>query len=366
MHRLKKGWRIVWTVLAIPVALLYGIFILLRNWLYDKGWLRVHRLPCTVVSIGNLTLGGSGKTPFALYLLQWLQERGIQAGYLSRGYGRSTRGYAEVSLEKPNPARLYGDEPCLVKSRLPTIPVAVAENRVLGGQKLLQTYPSLQVIVLDDAFQHRRIYRDIDILIIDVQHSLWKDWLFPLGRLREPLRSYRRAHLLIFNRKTRATSHKTRRFRRPVLEFEYQTTKLIPAHPSLPPLSIEALRNRNAISFCGIATPDSFHEALIKAGVYVLVRYDFPDHYFFKERHLATIRRQFRRFQKRMRIQNLLLLTTEKDLVRIRDTEAFAQLQDLPLYAVQIAMVPVKEAEAQKVFHTLFANLLSHDYARSL
>ncbi|MCX8111618.1 MAG: tetraacyldisaccharide 4'-kinase [Bacteroidia bacterium] len=354
----RQVGRLFLGLAALPVALLYGVGVSIRNWLYDRGWLPVYRLPCVVVSVGNLTLGGSGKTPFALYLLEWFSNRGIRAAYLSRGYGRQTRGFAEVSLATPQAAAMYGDEPCLAKVRFPHLPVAVCEDRVAGGRELLQRYPHLKVIVLDDAFQHRRLHRNLNILLIDMQRPIWKDWIFPLGRLREPLRAYRRADLIVLNRKSLDKVLRRPRFHKPTLEFKYAVAGLRPAWPHLPSLSVDDIRFRGVLVFCGIARPDSFYTTLYQAKAYVLKEMRFPDHHLYTDSDLRRIRRAYHRCETRLRGTNLILLTTEKDLVRLRESEHYHILEGLPLYAVQIAMVPTNPSETDELLTRFFQNLL--------
>lgn len=366
MHQVRRFLKAVRAllskVIALPIAVGYGTILFLRNWLYDRGWLPVHSLPCTVISVGNLTLGGSGKTPFALYLLQWLKAHGIAAAYLSRGYKRKTKGYMEVQLSATKPVYLYGDEPYLVKRRFPDLPVAVCEDRVAGGKALLQSYPHLQVLVLDDAFQHRRIHRDLDILIVDMERPIWKDWLFPLGQLREPLRSYHRAHLLILNQKTVGQTSR-RRFQKPSLYFSYEAMGLLPARSDLEPLPLKALQYRSVLAFCGIAHPDSFYHTLKKAGAYIVQNFDFPDHYLYREKDLAHIRSEFRRYQRGLGIPDILLLTTEKDLIRLEGAGLLPALEGLPLYAVQIAMKPLRPEESERFLRSFFTKYLIHDHA---
>lgn len=355
---LRKGGRVIYSILALPVSLVYGALITLRNWLYDKGWLPTYKVPCTVVSIGNLTLGGSGKTPFALFLLEWLSEQGIAAAYLSRGYGRKTKGFAEVSLQSPQAVRLYGDEPCLVKKRFPQLPVAVAEDRVKGAQELLARYPHLQVLVLDDAYQHRRIHRDLNVLLIDMQRPIWRDWLFPLGRLREPLNAYRRANLIVLNKKSSLSDHNRLRFQVPTLSFEYVAQALIPARAAEETLPLQTLRYRSVIAFCGIAHPESFFTTLRQAGAYIIRYLEFPDHYLYKAADLLRIRREYRRYEHRLGIKDLLLLTTEKDLIRLEEAGLLHVLDELPLYAVRIAMLPQNPKAASQLLHHFFGNIL--------
>lgn len=363
--RFQKVGLGIGKLLALPVAFVYGVIITVRNWLYDRKWLPIHRLPCPVVSIGNLTLGGSGKTPFAIYLLEWLQSRGIAVAYLSRGYGRQTRGYREVSLDKAQPAVLFGDEACLVKARFPEIPVAVCEHRYEGGQKLLQAYPHVQILVLDDAFQHRKLHRDIDILLVDAAKPPWKDWLFPLGRLREPLRSYRRAHFLVLNKKESPKTPSTR-WAKPSLTFEYVPEGLMPVFAGYPPLPLSALTGQSVLAFCGIATPESFFTLLKNYGAYLAETHAFSDHAYFSEAKAAWLAQRYKRVVRKFKLSHLLMVTTEKDIMRLYKTPALAALEGLPLYALRISMRPVNPEKAEAFLSKLFAPLLHHDHTRSV
>jgi len=366
----KPGWERVVNLFRLtvgfPLALIYGLLVRLRNWLYAKGWLPIHQVRCHVVSIGNLNLGGSGKTPFAIFLLGWLQAQGMRVAYLSRGYRRTRRGYQEVNLQSPEPARLFGDEAVLVKSIFPSIPVAVCADRVAGAQTLLQRYPDLEVLVLDDAFQHRRLHRNLDILLIDADAPPWKDWLFPAGRLREPLSSYRRAHLLIYNQKTSPAPKAPRPLRRPLLRFRYIVTQAQPLSPHHPPLSPEELRYKTALAFCGIARPESFYQTLKTLPVHVTQLLTFPDHHAYTAKELLLLRRTYKKIQKSMQLPHLLLLTTEKDLVRLIGHPALPELEDLPLYSVTIRMEPIDPEKTLHTLQTLFMNVKDYDHTRSI
>lgn len=366
----KKLWAILLRglagVLAFPLALAYGVGITLRNLLYDRRWLPVHRLPCAVVSVGNLSVGGSGKTPFTLYLIQWLTEKGIKVAYLSRGYGRKTRGFQEVSLNVLEPAQKFGDEAVLAKLRFPEVPVAVAEDRFSGGKELLHRHPDLQILVLDDAFQHRSLHRDLDILLVDAFRSPKQDWLLPLGRLREPLRSYRRADLIIFNQKnTPSRKLRTgwlRRAGKPVLRFRYKVSELIPAFSELPAVDLASLRYKNAFAFCGIASPQSFLDTLRAMRMYVLHLEAYPDHKTLSVREAEALARQYHRIKRLRQLSDLLLLTTEKDLARLYGSPALSALSGLPLYALRIHMQPDEPKQTNTLLSNLLASFLAYDH----
>ncbi len=332
----------------LVVALMYGLLITLRNLLYDRGLLPVRRLPRPVISVGNLSLGGTGKTPFTLYLIEQLRAQGYQVGYLSRGYKRQTIGPQEVRLDAPHPAVLYGDEATQVKLRYPDLPTFVGENRYEAGQQLLKNYPDTQIILLDDAFQHRRLHRDMDIVLIDLAKPAWKDWLFPLGMLREPLRSYRRAHLLILNQKH--ITHKKERMpvrRRPMARFVYALQDIW--QPAQQPQPVESLRHKPVFAFAGIAAPESFHLVIQSIPAYIVDFWAFPDHYFYAERDLAKMRKEFRRLGQTLGMKELILLTTEKDFARLYRSPYLHHLADLPLYVLRIRMHPLTAEEETRL-----------------
>ncbi|MCS7188602.1 MAG: tetraacyldisaccharide 4'-kinase [Bacteroidia bacterium] len=365
-QRLLVIIKIVRGILLLPISVLYGIVITTRNWLYDRGLIKVRKLPCVVISIGNLSLGGTGKTPFSLYLISWFRKRGISVAYLSRGYKRVTRGFLEVSLSGLEPARRYGDEAAMVKWYFPEIPVAVCEDRYSGGKRLLEKYPDLKVVILDDAFQHRQLHRDLEILVVDSMRPPWKDWLFPLGRLREPLHSYHRAHLLILNYRTQPYRPLKYHLRRPYLSFLYSPSGLREAFPDLPPLSLEDIRYKSCIAFCGIAHPQSFYETLRNLQVYVLQKFEFPDHYTFSLKVTARLAYFYWRACRKYQLSDLLLLTTEKDLIRLYQSPAVSALTDIPLYALQIQMQPFDTERAENTLSNLLSSFLNYDHIRSI
>ncbi len=171
--------RLLW-----PFALLYDGVTRLRNTLFDKGWLTEHTFPIPIICVGNLAVGGTGKTPHVDYLIRLLQPA-FRLGVLSRGYGRTTRGFRLVSAE--DDASTVGDEPLQLKLHHPDVVVAVDENRVNGAARLQKTDRPPQLLLLDDAYQHRYIFRDINILLTDYSRLYPLDRVLPAGRLREPI-----------------------------------------------------------------------------------------------------------------------------------------------------------------------------------
>jgi len=182
-----------------PLGFFYWLLIFWRNFFYNLGFFVSRKLPCKVVSVGNLSVGGTGKTPFVLFLANTLKTGGLNVAVLSRGYKRKSTGTHVVSDGNTLKSDLNnsGDEPFMLANKLQDIPVVVDENRYRGGQFICNEY-NPDVIIMDDAFQHRRVFRDVDIVLINSNHRRPK--LLPYGLLREPLRNIKRADAVIFTK----------------------------------------------------------------------------------------------------------------------------------------------------------------------
>ncbi|MFW5831389.1 MAG: tetraacyldisaccharide 4'-kinase, partial [Prolixibacteraceae bacterium] len=186
-------------ILLYPFSLLYGIGVFMRNRLYDLNIIKSKDFDVPVISIGNITVGGTGKTPHVEYLINLLKEK-FEVATLSRGYKRKTRGFRKVEVDSK--VLEVGDEPLQVKKKFPDTEVAVCENRIKGAETLLDEKKEKvpDVLLLDDAFQHRRIEAGINILLIDYNRHIKEDSLLPAGRLREPAAQMRRANVIIFTK----------------------------------------------------------------------------------------------------------------------------------------------------------------------
>jgi tetraacyldisaccharide 4'-kinase len=183
--------------LLLPFSLVYGSLAAIHRWLYSAGILRKKKLPRPVVSVGNLTVGGGGKTPLVIWLASALRDRGFRPAILSRGYGRS--GSQPALVDARQPWRLAGDEPFLMASRLDGIPVAVAPDRYEAGLEVLREH-EVDLFILDDGFQHRKLERDLDIVVVDNVRRFGNGRLLPAGILREPLTRLVDADLLVVTR----------------------------------------------------------------------------------------------------------------------------------------------------------------------
>ena len=183
--------------LLLPFSWLFRVGVRLRNMAFDHAWLITRELPCPVISVGNLTVGGTGKTPMVIYLAEKIQKMGFKPAILSRGYRRKGKGTTIVSDGRKPPLDYTesGDEPALMAQRLPKIPIVVDEIRFRGGTHLVRKFDP-DVVILDDGFQHRWLHRDLDIVLMDAASPFSDGKMLPAGRLREPPKNLKRADLV--------------------------------------------------------------------------------------------------------------------------------------------------------------------------
>jgi|ERR1700692_4292238 len=277
-----------------PLTGLYTAATALRNTMYDRGQLTSRRLDHPVISVGNLSVGGSGKTPFVIALGKLLHSRGITFDVLSRGYGRKTSGVLQVKSD--GNASDFGDEPLLIAQKL-NVPVIVGESRYAAGQFAEQKFPS-QLHILDDGFQHRSLYRDFDIVLLSA--SDLTDKLLPSGRLREPLSSLQRADAIVLPQDFSAPHQVIADFvrhKKPAWKVHREIT--IPAAVSAP------------IVFCGIARPQQFFAQVRAAGITPAAEIEFRDHHSYTESDIARL------LTIAAKLSAGSFLTTEKDAINL-------------------------------------------------
>jgi tetraacyldisaccharide 4'-kinase len=282
-----------WNPLLAILSVSYGGVAGARNALYDRRWLRPRRLQGPVISVGNLSTGGSGKTPFVMLLGELLKQRGIRFDVLSRGYGRKTQG---VMLVDPGGLpRDFGDEPLLIARRLQA-PVVVGESRYEAGQ-FAETRFGAQVHLLDDGFQHRGLARDFDIVLVTPDDA--RDRLLPAGRLRESLHSLHRADAVVLTSGAAAESFPLQgktvwRVRRGIVTQNIPQS--VPARP---------------VVFCGIARPQNFLLQLRAAGIDSAAEAFFRDHHAYTDKDVREL------LELRERSGAGGFVTTEKDAVNL-------------------------------------------------
>jgi tetraacyldisaccharide 4'-kinase len=308
-------------LLLAPLAPLYSGAVRLRNRLYDAGLLRVRRLDTPVVALGNLTVGGTGKTPVTGFLAEALRARGFDVAVLSRGYGRASREPRLVSDGRDLLAGAAGagDEPLLLARDHPGVAVAVAGDRVAAA-RLLPPPRQPRIVLLDDAYQHRALHRDANLLLVDAESPFGNGRIVPLGPLREPLVGVRRADMILLTRGDGSIPPSLRR----VLERHHPTAPVF--HIALRPrllrgpdgelAPLAALAARPVFAFSGIARPERFEGDLRSTGARLAGTRRYADHHPFSDADLEAIAAGARSAGAEC------LVTTEKDRVRLPALEA--------------------------------------------
>jgi tetraacyldisaccharide 4'-kinase len=309
-------------ILLRPVGALYGLVMSLRNRLYDRGLFKSWRSPIPVVSVGNITTGGTGKTPLVDWIVKFYAASGVATAIVSRGYGRRTKGMQLVSDGRQLllGSRDAGDETAMLAARNPGAIVVVAENRADGVQFLMREFAGRLpgVIVLDDAFQHRKIVRDLDIVVVNASAPKELDAMLPAGRLREPLRGLHRCDLVILSKitdeaKAAPLLARLKQFGQPVLRSRIKPGRLV---------KVDGTESRGeaslkALAFAGIGAPAGFLHSLEEAGIIVKATKFFRDHEPYTEAAVSSIIAESAR-------QKLVPVTTEKDWFRIADDPPLA------------------------------------------
>ncbi len=323
-------------ILLFPIVPIYAIAIRLRNAFFDKGLYKTEKVNAKVISIGNITVGGSGKTPTVIYVTKLLKENSIKVGILSRGYMRNTKGYLFVSDGKE---MFHGVEDCgdeiYLASQECKVPAAVSERRVEGARKLLDKV-QLQAIVLDDAFQHRWIYRDVDILLFD-QRFLQKtnkmeQHLLPSGQMREGFKAINRADLVIVNRKFSEKKPIPERLKKffenvPLFHAFYKATEIVDVKTN-EAFTLEEFQGQKSLVVSGIARPFSFLKILEENNIDIRHRLLFPDHKYYTEKEVQKIRKEF------YTTNSYSVLTTQKDAVKL--SQYSRELDDIDIYFLKI------------------------------
>jgi tetraacyldisaccharide 4'-kinase len=306
--------------LLFPFSLLYGIAVSVRNKLFDLKILKSTEFDFPVISVGNITVGGTGKTPHVEYLVELLSKK-FQICVLSRGYKRKTKGF--MLADKNSTAITIGDEPYQMYSKYNYVTIAVDENRVHGINELKKQYSNLQAVILDDAFQHRHVKPGVSILLIDYNRPMFKDYILPAGDLRESRHSKKRANIVIVTKvpddikpiDKRLWIKKLKLYPYQFLYFSsFEYGKLIALfHGNKRNLSLAEIKNSDAsvLLLTGIANPTPLVNE-IKSGKNEVIHMQLPDHHNYSEHDLRTINQKFNNLSRK----NKCILTTEKDAMK--------------------------------------------------
>ena len=336
----------------------YAGAIAARAGLYDAGWLRSERLPVPVLSVGNLTAGGTGKSPMVELIARTLRDLGRRPAVVSRGYGGTHTGRATVVSTGEGAlvdAVVAGDEPVMLAEALAGVPVIVAHRRREGGELAIGSFGA-RCIVLDDGFQHRAICRDLDLLLIDGADPFGNGRLLPAGPLREPLSAMTRADAVVVTRADRATPETLQRIRdavgrhcpaAPIFNARSISRDLVRLTDQVT-VPLDALRGTRVACFAGIAHPGRFFDDVASAGATVVASVGFPDHHRFDALDLERVG------STALQAKADLILTTRKDAARLGRIPLPPSLA--ALHALRVATVVDKGDDGDE--SDLFVQLL--------
>lgn len=306
-----------------PLSMVYRAGLAPYLGLYNLGIRKRHRLPAPVISVGNLTFGGTGKTPAVQEVCRILQEQGRRVAVLSRGHGGSAKGTLVVSdgASVLAEAADAGDEPVLLARTLPGAAVVVGKDRRKSGELACRQFAP-DAVVLDDGLQYWQLHRDLDIVVLDGARPLGSGFVMPMGDLREPAGGIRRAGVVLVNWNARHAGRKSLPLLSPdtlVLQARRSPASLRCA-TSGTELGCAWLSGRRIVAFCGIGTPDSFRQTLRSTGAVVDRLLEFPDHHIYKVEDLKAIEAA------RAACGAEVVVTTEKDWVRLGDAPPITEL----------------------------------------
>jgi tetraacyldisaccharide 4'-kinase len=318
--------------LFLPIAFLYGGILKFRNWLYDKGILKSASFNFPIICVGNLAVGGTGKTPMVEYLAQMLLPA-YKVATLSRGYKRKTRGFA-IANEKTTAIEI-GDEPMQFHQKFPELIVSVGEERLVAIPQLLHQRPETELIILDDAFQHRPVQAGLNILLTEYKNLYTRDFLLPVGDLRDVKTSSKRADIIVVTKCKSDLGEEERKAiikeLKPTASQAIYFSEIVYSQPYH--LFSKEVGNLNSdtevLLICGIANPKPLKEFLNKhVGSFDEMR--FADHHIFNSTDLRDIKRHFEKNASPQQV----ILTTEKDGVRLQ--KFAAELSGYPIYVLPI------------------------------
>jgi len=330
----------------LPLSWLYGLGVKFRNTLFDIGVLKSRDFQIPIISVGNITVGGTGKTPHVEYLVRLLKDQ-FHVAVLSRGYKRKSKGFVLASTKTAMPE--IGDEPYQMKQIFPKVTVAVDKNRCQGIDLLADNDKHLDVILLDDAFQHRYVKPGINILLVDYHRLIIYDKLLPAGRLREPMTGKNRADIVIVTKcPTTLKPMEYRVITRAMNLYPYQhlyfTTleydELRPMFPQTPKkMTMSQLADKNVLLLSGIASPEQMEHDLSPLSPN-LVPLTFSDHHQFKQKDIQLINETFAAMP-----APKLIITTEKDATRLQLAETLSDEVRKNLYVLPVRIKFMQEQE---------------------
>ncbi|MEM1325474.1 MAG: tetraacyldisaccharide 4'-kinase [Bacteroidota bacterium] len=322
-------------ILLAPLSALYGLGISARAFFYSSGILKSSEFSIPVISVGNLSVGGAGKTPHVEYLIRLLKDY-VYVATLSRGYKRKTKGFLLVHPRQS--ANEVGDEPLQYKRKYPDVAVAVGENRSLAIPEIVQQAPQTQVVILDDAFQHLAISPSLNILLTEYQHLFTDDYLLPSGRLREWRSGYERADAIVVSKCPPDLSMERReRIVEKIAPLDHQRVFFSYYKYSSPyylfnsKYRAQLNQEVDVLLICAIAKTDYLLDHL-ESEVKSIVLMSFEDHHYFTKHDIGSLRATF----ERMKGEKKVILTTEKDAMRLELHRDYLVEHQLPVFVLPV------------------------------
>lgn len=329
--------------LLIPASWIYRWVVHLRNYLFDAGLLRSEKFSIPIICVGNITVGGTGKTPMSEMIIDYMSRR-HKVALLSRGYGRKTKGYMEVQCDSHY--REVGDEPLQIKLKFPKTVVVVCEKRVEGIRRLQQEHPEVDLIVLDDGFQHRYVSPKINIVMVDATRPPHEDRFLPYGSLRDEQEQLHRAHYFVVTKcPDNMTPLERRLLYKSLVKVAYQKvyfTRMESFRPQ--PLFPDVAQDRpfgrgtRVIALSGIGNPEPFHHALEKS-CEVVKKLTLEDHHVYKVRDVKQLQALVAQYPE------AVIVTTEKDAVKLTNRKKIPSELQERLYYLPINISFIEDSD---------------------
>ncbi len=330
-----------------PLSLFYHIALFIRSFFYKINFLKTRSLPCKVISIGNITAGGSGKTPTVEYLSRLLQSKGKKVGIISRGYRRNSKKTLIVTdgKTKPKTWENFGDEPYLLSQKLDNVPIIVGKSRYEAGIKMIETF-NPEIIIMDDGFQHISLSRDLDIVLVNSKDTKDTHRLIPVGMLREPVSNLSRADLVILTKKN---IHKpsdyliniVENLKCPTINNKIELDdRLINIKGES--YALDIINLKNVYIFSALGDHEGFEKIIKNTGAIIIGHDKYPDHYVYTLSDLKNIE------ENANKNGTNFIITTEKDILKIKEYNS-----KVSLYAVRMKMVYEPEGLLNKYIEDL-------------
>jgi len=305
--------------ILFPISLIYYLIVLIRNKLFDLSIIKSKNFDIPIITIGNITVGGTGKTPHVEYLVEYFLNQNKNVGIISRGYKRKTKGFRIVDVKSSSSES--GDEPLQIKLKYPRSIVCVCEKRYQGIQKMLKYFPELQIIIMDDGFQHRYVKPSLSILLIDFNRPVFKDCILPTGNLREPINAIKRSDCIII---TKCLENiKQENLINFINKLKVDNASIFYSYIEYSnPINIihdtnfdnnKINKNTNVIALTGIANPSTFIYHL-KKHFNIIKHLEYNDHHNYTINDLKNIYKELKIVNK-----ETYVITTEKDIVKLRE-----------------------------------------------